>query len=146
MLRESDKKKKEILGEYAASATRKLTRMILFDQAKRLGDAVCFKCGKDIEAAEDLSIEHKTPWLSSGKESFWDLDNIAFSHKKCNRPHKWDGKHRYERGEDEAWCSRCQTYKSKDAFNKNSKRWNGLQAYCRSCIKDRESSRLSENS
>ena len=34
----------------------------------------------------DLSIEHKVPWMSADNpiDAFFDLDNIAFSHLKCN--------------------------------------------------------------
>ena len=33
-----------------------------------------------------MSIDHKTPWLHSEdpRGLFFDIDNIAFSHKSCN--------------------------------------------------------------
>jgi len=35
---------------------------------------------------ENFTIEHKVPWLDSEDpvKMFFDLDNIAFSHHKCN--------------------------------------------------------------
>lgn len=39
-----------------------------------------------IENIRDLSVEHREPWQSAEnpKESFFDLDNIEFSHLNCN--------------------------------------------------------------
>ena len=41
---------------------------------------------KKIEAVEEFSIEHKMTWLDSSKpiHNFFDPNNIAFSHLKCN--------------------------------------------------------------
>lgn len=41
---------------------------------------------KKIETVKELSIEQKTPWLDSENpvSVFFDLNNIAFSHLKCN--------------------------------------------------------------
>jgi hypothetical protein len=35
---------------------------------------------------EDFSIDHKTPWLDTDSpvDLFFDLENIAYSHKGCN--------------------------------------------------------------
>lgn len=35
---------------------------------------------------DTFSIEHKEPWLHNSPELFWDLENITYSHKKCNKP------------------------------------------------------------
>lgn len=35
-------------------------------------------------SADDWSIEHIEPWIGVDPDLFWDLDNITFSHKKCN--------------------------------------------------------------
>lgn len=57
----------------------------------------CHQCGSEIENEQNLSIEHKEPWLDSDDPvgKFFDLDNIAFSHLACNcgaaRPR--EGKH-----------------------------------------------------
>lgn len=41
---------------------------------------------KKINTVDELSIEHKEPWENSDnpKELFFNLDNISFSHLKCN--------------------------------------------------------------
>lgn len=63
-----------------------LRKMIMFQMIQKLGKDICFQCGKKIENIDELSIEHKIPWLDSENpiELFFDLDNIAFSHLKCN--------------------------------------------------------------
>lgn len=86
-------KKRQQLGMAIGTASARLRKMILFDLVRRLGLDVCFRCGKLIEAVENLSIEHKQPWLDVSPDLFWDLSNIAFSHLVCNcaggrRPHK----------------------------------------------------------
>jgi uncharacterized protein YdaU (DUF1376 family) len=42
-----------------------------------------------IETADELSIEHKLPWEGVSVKLFWSLDNIAFSHLRCNRNHRY---------------------------------------------------------
>lgn len=79
-------KKNEQLGMPLGTASAKLRKSILFHLLKESGKNICFQCGKEIKCEEELSIEHKTPWLDSSnpKELFFSLDNIAFSHLKCN--------------------------------------------------------------
>lgn len=74
------------LGENVSTAQHRLRKIILFDLIKKLNLDTCFRCGKKIEKIEELSIEHKVPWLNSvnPKELFYDLDNIAYSHCSCN--------------------------------------------------------------
>ena len=50
------------------------------------GKIFCYRCGKKIEQIEELSIEHKVPWLYADDPIglYFNLDNIAFSHLKCN--------------------------------------------------------------
>ena len=74
------------LGMSIGTAQSRLRKMIMFQMVQKLGLDICFRCGKKIEKIEDLSIEHKIPWLNSNKpkELFWDLSNIAFSHLSCN--------------------------------------------------------------
>ena len=74
------------LGMPHGTAQNKLRKLIIFHLIQRLHEDVCFKCGNRIEIVEELSIEYKVPWLYADTELFWDLDNIAFSHRKCNRP------------------------------------------------------------
>ena len=99
-------------------ARARLIRNIMFQFAQRLGLDICFKCGKKIETKEELSIEHKIPWLNSDtpKELFFDLDNIAFSHILCNIRHtktieecKHPSQYTYDRG---CRCLECRELKS----------------------------------
>ena len=75
------------LDQPFGTASQKLRKMIMFDLVKQLGKDICYRCGKKIESIEEFSIEHKEPWLHSNdpKKLFFSLDNIAFSHCKCNR-------------------------------------------------------------
>jgi hypothetical protein len=74
------------LGMPFGTAAAKLRKSLLFSAIKKLGEDTCFKCGIKIESINDFSIEHKKPWLYVSSDLFWDLDNIAYSHIKCNRP------------------------------------------------------------
>jgi len=80
------KKKREQLGIDAATASHQLRKLILFSLVQQTARDICFRCQTKIEAIEEFSIEHKMPWLDSTNpvRVFFDLDNIAFSHLKCN--------------------------------------------------------------
>lgn len=87
--------KAEALGMSHGTAANRLRKMILFSLVCRLELNTCYQCGSEILSVDDLSIEHKEPWLRADDpvESFFDLDNIAFSHLSCNvaaasRPNK----------------------------------------------------------
>ena len=79
-------KKARLLGKSFGSSSGQLRKMLLFEFARRLGLLDCYRCGWYIALIEDLSIEHKEDWLGSADpvKTFFDLDNIAFSHIKCN--------------------------------------------------------------
>ncbi len=79
-------KKSEQLGVSFSTANSQLRKMIMFRLVQQAGLDTCHQCEKKIEEIANFSIEHKTPWLDSEnpKELFFDLDNIAFSHTKCN--------------------------------------------------------------
>lgn len=81
-----NRKKNEQLGMPLGTASAKLRKSILFNLLKDSGKNICYQCGKMIDSEEELSIEHKVPWLDSDnpKELFFSLSNIAFSHLKCN--------------------------------------------------------------
>ncbi len=78
--------KSDALGMPIGTAANRLRKMILFSLVCRLELNTCYQCGKEILAVGDLSIEHKEPWLQADDPvtSFFDLDNIAFSHLSCN--------------------------------------------------------------
>lgn len=80
-------RKNNALGMSLGKASYKLKQEIMFDLMKQLNQNQCFRCGFNIERTQDLSIDHKTDWLHSNNSIglFFDLSNIAFSHRKCNR-------------------------------------------------------------
>ena len=77
---------KEQLGVAQGTAANRLKKKIMFDFVQRLGLDNCHQCGEKIQTAKELSVEHIKPYLHSGKaeELYFDLNNIAFSHFKCN--------------------------------------------------------------
>ena len=85
-MNKQENKKKKQLGMNHGKARNKLVKTLLFTMATRLNENICFQCSLPITKEEDFSIEHKIPWLDSEKpvKLFFDLDNISFSHKKCN--------------------------------------------------------------
>lgn len=82
----SNQCKAKALGMPYGTASSKLRKNLMFSMAYALDRTVCFRCGKEIEKIEELSIDHKTPWLKSNDpgKNFFDLNNIAFSHLSCN--------------------------------------------------------------
>jgi hypothetical protein len=82
----NNQKKLEQLGMPIGTATGILRKNIMFSMMAALDLNKCFQCGNIIEQVEDMSIEHKEPWLDSEnpKSKFFDLSNIAFSHLSCN--------------------------------------------------------------
>lgn len=86
MCKKSNEKKSKQLGMPLGTATAKLRKSILFQLLKESGKNICYQCGNIISSEEELSIEHKIPWLDSSdpKKLFFSLENIAFSHLRCN--------------------------------------------------------------
>ncbi len=117
-----NKKKSDQLGMPHGTASAKLRKTILFSLVVLLNMNVCYQCGKEIESEDELSIEHKVPWLDNDdpKATFFDLENIAFSHLRCNcaaARQPWKGKifskhgmlNRYDKG---CRCELCKKAKS----------------------------------
>ena len=77
-------KKQLQLGLNPGTASHRLVKDLLFKFVVDAGHT-CFRCGL-ILTRDDFSIEHKEPWLDSAEPAvkFFDLSNIAFSHKVCN--------------------------------------------------------------
>lgn len=70
-----------------------LSQDLLFDFVIKAGHT-CFRCKKSL-TRNDFTIEHKVPWLKApnASELYYSLDNIAYSHLRCNsaasrRPNK----------------------------------------------------------
>ena len=79
-------KKSEQLGMNPGTAYHRLRKMILWKYLCLVGDNICFQCGEEIKDIDNVSLEHMRPWLDSNDPValFFDLDNVAFSHLKCN--------------------------------------------------------------
>ena len=82
----SNKVKGIQLGISFGAASNRLRKLILFNLLKKHNENYCYRCNKKINNSNELSIEHKKPWLYSKNpvELFFDIENIAFSHLKCN--------------------------------------------------------------
>ena len=117
------------------TACHRLRKLILFAVLQRHGENVCFRCGEAIVGADDLSIEHKEPWDGRDVALFWNLDNIAFAHRKCNVPHTfYGGRFKRKIGPDgTSWCGRCCAFYPTGCFHKNKRSWNGLSWACKNC-------------
>jgi len=93
-MKDYNKKKNEQLGMSHGTAANRLRKAIMFRLLQDAGKDMCFQCGEKIESVDEISIEHKVPWLDNDDPVglFFDLDNIAFSHLSCNvgasRQHK----------------------------------------------------------
>ena len=58
----------------------------MFELARKCNMDTCFRCDEKIEDINKFTIDHKESWLLSKNPAqlFNDMDNIAFSHAKCN--------------------------------------------------------------
>lgn len=88
---------KIILGEPYSSANQKLHRMMIFKLLKEDNKNFCYRCKQEIKISKDLSIDHIEDWRPcNGREFkpelFLDMNNIMFSHFKCNAASAMAGK------------------------------------------------------
>lgn len=83
--RNPDKLPKEIvLGMAWGTAAHRLRKQMMFRLVQKCREDICFRCGNKIESALELSLDHIKDWENVDVVLFWDLDNIAFSHRNCN--------------------------------------------------------------
>lgn len=127
----SQAKKENQLGMKFGTACNELRKKILFKLVKETNQNFCFRCDEEILSAQDLSIDHKIDWLDENAELFWDLDNIAFSHKVCNKKRESKSKKHIINGE--GWCAQHKKYLPISNFYKDSSRWNGINWRCKDC-------------
>jgi len=82
----TSERKAKLLGRPFGTANKKLRKSILFMLIKKINKNICYKCNKKIENMSNLAIKHKDNWMSTKNpiESFYDLNNIIFSHRKCD--------------------------------------------------------------
>lgn len=123
-----------MLGMPVATATARLKKAMMFEMAVALERDNCLRCDKPIETAEELSVDHIQPWRYESAELFWDLTNVAFSHRACN---KVDRPRRREGPEGTSWCCTHKAFLSEDAFGADINRWNGLSITCLQCDRER---------
>lgn len=147
---DSNRKNAEALGMPVGTALNRLRKMVLFDMARRLGEDVCYRCGKKIESENDFTLEHKESWSGKDPKVFWDLENIAFSHHLCNSLGSDHSIGARERGlataaktrkvgpEGTSWCTTCQQFLPVSEFGKNRSGRNGLHWSCRECERKRK--------
>ena len=123
------------LGMPYGTASNKLRKRIIFWLLQQQEENICYRCGKQIETSDELSVDHKEPWEGVDSNLFWDLNNIAFSHSCCNRPlRNWGTIYRRKIGpENTAWCIGCKVFLPVEKFWSNRAKWNGLQDYCKKC-------------
>lgn len=137
-----NKKKSEQLGMPFGTACHRLRVRVMLHLLKRHGENICFKCGKKINQPEDLSIEHKRPWLGYSNRRFWSMKNIAFSHRKCNRPHVHGAVQLRKIGpKNTAWCTGCKEFLPISSFCKDKEHWNGYSKHCKKCVNERKKER-----
>ena len=125
------------------TACNRLLKLVLLDLLRRLKTNFCFRCKTEILSVEDLSLDHKEPWLDATPDLFWNLDNIAFSHRSCNiRAARRDPARLRETvrqrwlnstPKGKSWCMGCKDFLILDQFNTNRTRVSGVQKYCIKC-------------
>ena len=106
-------KKRDQLGMNPSTASNRLVKDLLFKYATAAGHK-CHQCGEEL-TRETFSIEHILPWLDSDDPTslFFDLDNIAYSHLKCNSgARRWDI---FPCGTVAAYCRGCRCTECRDA-------------------------------
>lgn len=144
MIDNRGKKRSAQLGVPWGTANARLRKNILFHLLQKHGENVCSVCKKIIETKNELSIEHIKPWEDRDPNLFWDLDNIAFSHILCNKPHnlrvdrelykKSPNVIRHQtRPEGTAWCVGHRMYLDVSLFHSNARNPDGVASYCKEC-------------
>jgi hypothetical protein len=126
----ANKRKSEILGMPFGTACYKLRKLLLFSLAQKLGENVCFRCGKMILTVDAFTIDHKEAWQNKGAEYFWEISNVAFSHSQCNLP---TGMVRREILNSTLWCSKCKLFLDLNRFWKEKKQRTGYSLTCKEC-------------
>lgn len=140
--KKSNKIKAEQLGMSHGTANNRLRKSILFKFIQLLELNDCWQCNRKIENANELSIEHITPWLHSEDpvNLYFDLDNIAFSHLSCNisasrNPHAIE----YDFKSGKQYCCGCK--KDVDTLKFPSYARNKKSKICTKCASKKQAER-----
>lgn len=144
----ASKRKSDFLGINFSTAGGILKKRIMFMLVQKTGMDNCFKCKKKIETVEELSVEHKEPWYQISVEKFWDLENIAFSHRICNLPHRHQGKNQRLSPSGYGYCYICEKFILVDQMTSyvspyTKKKNTG--SYCYSCHNKRQNEKRARN-
>ncbi len=127
------------LGMTQNRAKQILQKSIIFHLLRQRGQDVCFRCGGRIERLEDLSIDHKVDWFNNNPVLFWQIDNITFSHLRCNSLAGLSRQHEMRRRTGPpgtVWCGGHKAFLPIEAFHRVGTRWNGRQKVCRECVRN----------
>lgn len=119
-------KKAQQLGMNPSTASGRLVKDLLFKFIIDAGNK-CHRCGGEL-TRETFSIEHIENWLDSDDpiKLYFDLSNIAFSHKSCNfsAARKKETPHgtlwRYQKYR--CRCDECKKVKKEDIYKWREKR------------------------
>jgi hypothetical protein len=139
------KKKLAQLGMPIGTASHRLRKMVMLQLLRELDRDHCIRCLTKIVIPEDLTIDHRLPWLDVSQELFWDLNNIGFSHNVCNAVTRRSAVGRKlgpsilrKVGPDgTAWCTGHAEFLPIEAFHKNRSKWAGVQSFCKVCMTER---------
>jgi len=130
MTTRSNRQKEAVLGMPFGTACGRLRRIMMFELLRRHNENVCYRCGGLIEGADDLTLEHKQSWQTNGAALFWDVNNIAFSHVRCNIR---DGYVKREIIDGKLWCPSCSQSLSIECFHRERRERTGYAPRCKSC-------------
>lgn len=125
---------KDQLGMAPATAHSKLRQSLLFAFAKQLGLTSCFVCGQPIDNINEFTVEHKIPWLhaDNAADLYFTHSNIAFSHSRCNRPHRYNKPVDRSNG-DNLRCGRCKLFHHSTRFPVCKRSADGRSNTCYDC-------------
>ena len=121
------------LGMNQGTASRHLRNAMLLMLAQKCGMDHCFRCGLKIESVKELSLDHKQDWLNVDVALYWDLNNIAFSHLKCNTVHQRTNRALHA-PVGKAWCSIHREYLPVERFYRNRRNASGYGTCCSECF------------
>lgn len=127
------KQDSEELGMSGGKARALLLSSLLLHFARLAHRDSCFRCGKKIKKPLDLSMDHKKSWRGIDVALYWDLNNVALSHKLCNRVDR-PGRHPLPKGM--SWCTSHREMHPVKDFGPG-QRWNGLAMSCRVAERER---------
>jgi len=121
-------KETEQLGMSPGKARNILVNKVLFEYCKALGKTTCHRCGTEVLSYSDLGLDHIKPWRNepNAKELYFDVDNIAISHRGCNTT---DRPGRKQLPDGMSWCASHRDFHPLEEFG-SGKRWNGVDYSC----------------